>query len=63
MPAEASSSPPMVVLRPGDKVLVAFADDPPSDVLTEIAASLRASFPGVEVTVLGGVASIAVSGP
>lgn len=53
--------PPMVVLRPGDRVLVAFAEDPDGDTIAQIASSLRTSFPGVDFTVLTGVASIAVS--
>lgn len=55
------ASPPMVVLRPGDRVLVTFVDEPPQETTNEIAASLRKTFPGVDFTVLTGVASIAVS--
>lgn len=55
------ASPPMVVLRPGDRVLVTIADDPDPKVIADIASSLRKSFPGVDFTVLTGVASIAVS--
>jgi predicted GTPase len=51
----------MVVLRPGDRVLVTFVDEPPQETTNEIAASLRKTFPGVDFTVLTGVASIAVS--
>lgn len=54
------TSPPMVVLRPGDRVLVAFPDEPGSDVTDVIAAELRRSFPGVDFTVLTGVTGLAV---
>lgn len=54
------TSPPLVVLRPGDRVLVSFADEPGQDVSDHITSSLRKSFPGVDFTVLTGVASIAV---
>lgn len=44
---EPGTSPPMVVLRPGDHVLVTLQD----------------SFPGVEFVVMDGVVSILVGGP
>jgi hypothetical protein len=55
------TAPPMVVLRPGDRVLVAFTDEPDQDTTNTIAGSLRRTFPGVDFTVLTGVASIAVA--
>lgn len=55
-----TTSPPMVVLRPGDRVLVTLADDPEVALIQEIAAGLRQSFPGVEFVVISGVASICV---
>jgi hypothetical protein len=55
------TNPPMVVLRPGDRVLVAFTDEPDMDVTDQIASGLRRSFPGVDFTVLTGVTSIAVA--
>ena len=53
-------SPPMVVLRPGDKVLIALTDDPPGEEITRFTAELRRSFPTVSFTVIGGIAGIAV---
>lgn len=53
-------SPPMVVLRPGDKVLIALVDDPPGEEITEFTAQLRRSFPTVAFTVIGGIAGVAV---
>lgn len=53
-------SPPMVVLRPGDKVLIALTDDPPGEEITEFTAQLRRSFPTVSFTVIGGIAGVAV---
>lgn len=55
------TAPPLVVLRPGDRVLIAFTDEPDQETTNTIAASLRRTFPGVDFTVLTGVASIAVS--
>lgn len=52
--------PAMVVLRPGDKVLVSLVDDPEAEVANEYAASLHEAFPGVEFVILGGAAGIAV---
>lgn len=54
------SNPPMLVLRPGDRVLVAFTDEPDTGVTDQIVSGLRRSFPGVDFTVLTGVASVAV---
>lgn len=54
------TSPPMVLLRPGDRVLVAFTGEPGQDTTAHIASGLRASFPGVDFTVLTGVTSIVV---
>lgn len=53
-------SPPMVVLRPGDRVLIALTDDPPGPEVTEFTAALRRSFPMISFTVIGGVAGVAV---
>lgn len=53
-------SPPMVVLRPGDKVLIALVDDPPGEEITQFTAQLRRSFPTVSFTVIGGIAGVAV---
>lgn len=50
----------MVVLRPGDRVLVALAEDPSEAEAKAMANELRRAFPGVDFTVLGGVAGLAV---
>lgn len=53
-------TPALIVLRPGDKVLVTLVEDPTQKDADELANTLRASFPGVAFTVIGGVAGIAV---
>lgn len=60
--ARLQTSPPMVVLRPGDRVLVTLTEDPGAEECQHVAAELRKAFPGVDVTVLAGVASICVQG-
>lgn len=61
MPVQVNVTPPMVVLRPGDKVLIALqGESGPGDV-AQISATLRDSFPGVEFVVMDGVRSICVS--
>lgn len=57
------NAPAMLVLRPGDKVLVALTEDPGTEACAEIAKTLNASFPRVEFTILTGVAGLAVSSP
>lgn len=52
--------PAMVVLRPGDKVLVSLVDEPDTEVADEYASALNDAFPGVEFVILGGAAGIAV---
>jgi hypothetical protein len=52
--------PPMVVLRPGDKVLLALTEDIPAEEVQAFTAQLRRSFPTVSFTVVGGVAGVAV---
>ncbi len=54
------AGPALIVLRPGDKVLVALVDDPGEAEAKDLANSLRASFPGVSFTVAGGIAGICV---
>lgn len=58
--AMGSVSPPMVVLRPGDRVLIALTEDASPEELQQFTAGLRRSFPTVSFTVIGGIASIAV---
>ena len=60
---EPGTSPPMVVLRPGDRVLVALAGESDPEVVQAITATLQDSFPGVEFVVMDGVVSILVGGP
>lgn len=56
-----ADQPAMIVLRPGDRVLVALSEDPEDpEILAEIAAGLRKGFPGVDFTVISGIASLAV---
>lgn len=57
------SAPAMLVLRPGDKVLVTLADDPDEETVLTVTRDLRRSFPGVEFTILTGVSGLAVSSP
>lgn len=61
----ASDHPPaMLVLRPGDKVLVTLADDaPPPDTTTAVADALRRHFPGVDFLIVTGITGIAVLPP
>lgn len=57
----ASMTPPMLVLRPGDRVLVCLAGEVAQGLADEIAYSLKRAFPGTDFTVLTGVAGIAVA--
>ena len=54
------TSPPMVVLRPGDRVLVTLTEEIVQADVDEMAYALRQAFPGVDFTILTGVASILV---
>lgn len=54
------TTPAMIVLRPGDKVLVALASEPTADEAAAMARTLRKSFPRVDFVIVGGVAGIAV---
>lgn len=55
-----TSATPLLVLRPGDNVLVSLTEDLDSEEIQDMAAKLRESFPGVEFTIMTGVASILV---
>lgn len=58
------TTPALIVLRPGDRVLVTLAEDPGPEACKQIIAELRRSFRGCEFTVLAGVSGIAVqAGP
>lgn len=57
------TTPALVVLRPGDKVLVTLSEDPtPQDAHT-VMATLRKAFPGVAFTLLSGVSALAIAAP
>lgn len=58
---QASSGLPMVVLRPGDRVLVCLAGEVEQAASNEIAYALRTAFPGTDFTVLTGVSGVVVS--
>lgn len=57
------TQPAMVVLRPGDKVLVTLVEDPEPEQVKQVTNHLRENFPGVEFVVMSGVAGIAVQSP
>ncbi|WP_433364050.1 hypothetical protein [Streptosporangium sp. CA-115845] len=57
------TNPALVVLRPGDKVLITLEDDPPDDVIAHVTSGLRRDFPGVHFTVVTAVSGIAVLPP
>jgi hypothetical protein len=52
----------MVLLRPGDRVLIALTEDVGPEETQYFTSQLRRSFPRVTFTVVGGVAGIAVQG-
>lgn len=58
--ADTDHMPALIVLRPGDRVLVTLVDDPESDLANTFADALHESFPGVEFVIMGGVAGLAV---
>lgn len=53
-------SPAVVVLRKGDRVLIAMAEDPSDDDAHSYMSGLTRSFPGVEFVLLGNVAGMAI---
>jgi hypothetical protein len=53
----------MIVLRPGDKVLVTLTADDGDEAARAVMAALRKDFPGVAFTILSGVSGIAVAAP
>lgn len=55
-----TTAPALVVLRRGDRVLIAMNEDPGHDDLVDWLQGLTDSFPGVQFVVLGGVAGMAV---
>ncbi len=56
----APQAPALIVLRPGDKVLIALVNDSSDAEAKDLANTLRTSFPGVSFTVAGGIAGICV---
>lgn len=61
--ARRNESPALIVLRPGDKVLIALTDDPGPEGCAQVAAALKNSFPDCDFTVLAGVAGLLVQPP
>lgn len=59
----ATPSTPLLVLRPGDNVLVSLTEDLDGEQIQDMAAKLRKSFPGVDFTIMTGVAGILVQPP
>lgn len=57
-----ANQPAMLVLRPGDHVMVCLVDDPSPDEAREWTRALSQSFRGVEFTLVGGVSGIVVQG-
>lgn len=62
MATKVNTSPPLVVLRTGDKVLLTLTEDLDPGETGLILDGLRTSFPGVDFTIVTGVASICVQG-
>ncbi|MCP3017290.1 hypothetical protein NGM33_28565 [Nocardiopsis dassonvillei] len=56
-------TPAMIVLRPGDRVLVTLTDEPEPEDTTNITRDLKTAFPGVEFVLMTGVSGIAVQSP
>lgn len=62
MPIQVHVTPPMVVLRPGDRVLVALEGGMDETEIREVTAILQNTFPGVDFTVLDDVKAICLAG-
>lgn len=54
-----SQTPTMILLRPGDRVMVVLHEDPGEDEALSYSEALHESFPGVEFIIVGGVTGIA----
>lgn len=54
------TQPALIVLRPGDKVLVTLAEDASEEECTRIATHLKRSFRGCDFVVLAGIAGICI---
>lgn len=57
-----TQAPAVVVLRTGDRVLIALTEDPPVEDVHEYLVGLAGAFPGVQFVVMGGVAGMAILG-
>lgn len=57
------ADPVFLVLRPGDRVLIALVDEPTEHEAVQYTGQLGAAFPGTEFTVIGGVAGLVVQPP
>lgn len=53
-------APTMILLRPGDRVMVVLTEDPEEDTAVEYSNQLHECFPGVEFVIVGGVTGVAV---
>lgn len=53
-------APAVVVLRKGDRVLIAMAEDPSEEEAQQYMSALAQSFPGVQFVVLGNTAGMAI---
>lgn len=54
------TTPAVIVLRRGDRVLVALNEEPTEEEAHDYMKGLCGAFPGVEFVVLGGVAGVAI---
>lgn len=61
LPFDAHTAPAMIVLRPGDKVLLTVNEDMPEDQAADMVGQLHDVFDGVDFVVMSGVVQMAVS--
>lgn len=54
---------PLLVLRPGDNVLLTLVEDLDPEETKDMVGKLRESFPGVHFTIVAGVSSVLVQPP
>ena len=54
---------PLLVLRPGDNVLLTLTEDLDQAEVQDMAGKLRESFPGVDFTIVTGISSVLVQPP
>jgi hypothetical protein len=53
-------TPAMILLRPGDRVMILLNEDPGEDEALGYSEALHESFPGVEFVIVGGVTGVAM---